>query len=401
VNEQVLADLQTGIYLERGVPPPPSWRAVFLNLKEETKNGEARDAIEEVMAALRRLDDLLTADPLYGGSYGSPLETLIGYGARFFDPSLHQPPLTLAEKPQYLVPLGRSGKAFPTLFWTREPAAETETDLMIQCTGRCQEIVDRAAVQVVETIEHDGLPLVPQASYDGFKRRDERSWLGFHDGISNLEPSERRAAVVCQGDPEWNRGGTYLAFLRLQIDIAQWNHLSREVQEIVVGRNKDSGCPLMAVDKVDGELRPRFLGDRPPTAETGWQMRDAYFNPPETDDPLVEASHTHRANQNKGAGSTAAAHRIFRQGYEYLEDIGPQERTLGLNFVSFQSDLYHFQQVLGLHGWLGDVNFGGPSSDDDRLEPHDFITLRAGGLYVVPPRAQPFPGASLFTTSDK
>ncbi len=53
--------------------------------------------------------------------------------------------------------------------------------------------------------------------------------------------------------------------------------------------------------------------------------------------------------------------------------------------------------MLGLSGWLGDVNFGGPS-DPAVVDPPSpsLLSLRAGGFYAVPPRAKPFPGATLF-----
>src|SRR6185436_15347890 len=87
-----------------------------------------------------------------------------------------------------------------------------EADLLLQLTGATQHAVARAAVEVAKLIAERALPLRAAGGYDGFLRDDGRSWIGFHDGVSNVEPSQRLAAVTCQGEPEWLRGGTTLAF---------------------------------------------------------------------------------------------------------------------------------------------------------------------------------------------
>jgi len=397
--------LQEGIYLPRSTPPPPAWRAVFLDVAAGIPPTVVRAAVGGVMEMLTGLKRGEMADLASvcdreppGVVPASTFAALLGYGARFFDAERHDPPLTPAERPAHLASLHRPGAAFPGLPWAVDPVAHGgEADLLLQFTGVSEHAVDRAAVEVSKLIDDRGLPLITAGTYDGFQRDDGRSWIGFHDGVSNIEPSQRRAAVECVGDPGWNRGGTYLAFLRVQIALRQWRALSRSAQEAIVGRDKLTGCPLEAVDTEGGELRPRLLAGCPAANTSDWRQRDAYFNPPETGDRLVEASHVHRVNQNRGAGGTAAAHRIFRQGYEYLEDLDPEGPRLGLNFVSFQSDLQHLQQVLGLDGWLGDVNFGGPSRPGPGEPPSpQLLSLRAGGFYAVPPRETPFPGVGLF-----
>jgi len=368
--------LQEGIYLERDVPPPPAWRVVFLDLDEGAPRGAAHDALARVTEMLRDLQQGRMRD--LAGHATVPANTftfLLGYGASFFTTWI------TATRPRHLVALRRDGPAFPSLTWNGEsPTGHGgESDLLVQLTGISRQAVDRAAVEITKLIGDVLLPLHAVGTYDGFQRDDGRSWIGFHDGVSNIEPSQRLAAVSCPGDPDWNRGGTYLAFLRLQVDLGAWRALGVAEQEAIVGRAKLTGCPL------GSGL------DHPPGDDASWADRDAFFNPPETGEPVIEMSHIHRVNQNRAAGSTHAGHRIFRQGYEYLEDITADGARLGLNFVSFQNDLEQLQQVLGLAGWLGDVNFGGPGGPSAI----QLMSLRAGGFYVVPPRADPFPGASL------
>lgn len=393
--------LQEGIYLERGVPPPPAWRSIFLDVKQSATSETARAAIRSITAMLADLQKGVMRELAPASVPTNTFAFLLGYGASFFDSDRHDPTLTTSKRPDHLVYLRRRGAAFPSIPWANEMEDERvtcggESDLLLQFTGTSDHAVSRAAVEVANLVEDEGWPLDITGTFDGFLRDDGRSWIGFHDGVSNIEPSERQAAVQCTGDPDWNRGGTYLAFLRLQIAINRWRVLSRDEQELIVGRDKLTGWPISSVSVEGDRLRPLAVGDSPLTETKAWWDRDAYFNPPETGHAILEASHIHRTNQNKGSGTTRAAHRIFRQGYEYLESLGPDGPRLGLNFISFQNDLEHVQQILGLKGWLGDANFGGAASSE-RPEPLSITlaTLRAGGFYVVPPRETPFAGASL------
>ena len=102
----------------------------------------------------------------------------------------------------------------------------------------------------------------------------------------------------------------------------------------------------------------------------------------------MEASHIHRVNQNRASPYAPGGLRMFRQGYDFLEHLGPAGPRLGLNFVSFQRSLAILAHVMHLPGWLGDADFGGD-------EP-PFTSVLAGGLYAVPPVESPFPGAGLF-----
>ena len=220
-------------------------------------------------------------------------------------------------------------------------------------------------MEVWKLIEDEGLPLVPVASFEGFGRPDGRGWLEFHDGVTNMASSQRTGAIAAPADPPWMAGGTYMAFLRLRVDLRTWRALDRGDQELVVGRDKLTGSPLVAVRRdARGRARP-VAGPPLPRHPTDEQLATR-LDPPQTGDPLLEASHVHRANQNRASPEAPAALRIFRQGYDFLDAIGPDGPELGLNFVSFQSDLQTLQHVMHLPGWLADVNFGGPATPRGR-----------------------------------
>ncbi len=199
-------------------------------------------------------------------------------------------------------------------------------------------------------------------------------------------------------DEAWVVGGTYLAFLRLSVDLAGWRRLTRTDQELAVGRDKLSGCPITAVGP-DGA--PLTDAGCPVAGTEIWQSdNDATFaEPPEVVDPVVRASHVQRANHHQRPSSDSGTRRIFRQGYEFLEWAdGPSGFRAGLNFVSFQDTPGRLLRMLTAGGWLGGANFGG---DEQRLpQLASLLSVYGAGVYVVPPVAQegdePFPGAAAF-----
>lgn len=90
--------------------------------------------------------------------------------------------------------------------------------------------------------------------FSGFQRPDRRGWLGFHEGVSNIQPEERLGAIVINNtniskpSDVWTVGGTYLAFLRIAINLETWLKTSVRDQELIVGRHKLTGCPLIGTD---------------------------------------------------------------------------------------------------------------------------------------------------------
>jgi deferrochelatase/peroxidase EfeB len=382
--------IQEGVFFRRGERPPPCWRLLLLDVADGAEPAEARAAIGAVLnmlAALRRGNVReLRGQPADGVDATKDtfreLAALIGYGRSLFDAA---PPLARSPRPEFLAHLPSRGDAFPAIPWVEGERPSAEADLAFQLTGTTAAAVNRAAVEVWKLIEDEELPLAPVGSFDGFGRPDGRGWLEFHDGVSNMESSQRIRAIAAGPDPDWMAGGTYMAFLRLRVDMRVWRALDRGDQELVVGRDKLSGDPLVAVRRdARGRARPVAAPE---------ERRD----PPQTGDPLLESSHVHRANQNRASPDSPAALRMFRQGYDFLDAIGPDGPELGMNFVSFQSDLQTLQHVMHLPGWLADANFGGPAAPAPGDPPSPgLISLLAGGCYAVPPRSRPFPGAGLF-----
>ncbi|MCO1656355.1 Dyp-type peroxidase [Pseudonocardia humida] len=285
----------------------------------------------------------------------------------------------------------------------QNPATE---EIAVQVVAETQLAVNRVVVETWKAT-HDGTdpatgvaPLTLTAFYQGFQRADGRSWIDFHDGVSNLRSEERAGVITIKptGDDEqdWLVGGTYLAFLRLSVDLARWRGIDRAAQELLVGRDKLTGAPITAVG-ADG---PVTVAGCPVagTTEVIEPGNEAFREPPDVTDPVVDLSHVQRANHHARPASDASSLRIFRQGYEFLEPHGaaPGFRA-GLNFVSFQDTPDRVVRILRQPTWLGRTNFGG-DPDVDPAAAAALLSVQAGGTYVVPPvdPVEPFPGAGIF-----
>lgn len=392
--------LQDGIYFRSGESPPPCFRILLLNVSPGTQPGNLRtslDAVTQMLADLKRgqvreLEGQNDRETDISSEQFGDLAALLAFGRRLFDDRLHDPPLTEEDRPEFLAYLPEGAEPFPKIRWNEGEGQLNpgQADLLIQLTGSREAAVNRAAVEIWKLTVDEQLVLEPQALFAGFGRGDGRGWLEFHDGVSNIPTTERLAALEAPDDPAWMGGGTYLAFFRFAVDLPAWRRLSRGEQELIIGRDKLSGAPLVAADRHGDELTPV-------PAEPLGQSEAEHRDPPQTTDPVLEASHLHRANQNRASPHAPAGLRIFRQGYDFLDELGAEGPHVGLNFVSFQRDLGTLQHILHLPGWLGDVNFGGPTEPESGEPPQfDLISLLAGGFYAVPPRARPFAGAELF-----
>ena len=407
-----MPELQDGIAYARGKRPGSFFAIIFIQAASEFPARRLGEFLGELWAMYEglkvgRVPDLA---PEVVPHDGDELQVLIGFGPNTF--SLEgvdgQVPVPAGfEGNLFRSPQGRGGPLLPGagLHYSDDVEANPATEhVCIQLTAQTKLAVDRAVVETWKLLldrvdETTGIaPLAMTAFYLGFQRSDRRSWIDFHDGLSNLEASERERVIAVKPankDRDWCLGGTYLAFMRIAVDLPAWRRLSRREQELLVGRDKLKGCPLTGVAE-DGSLgtNPRCPIDGTPIWDTA---NDPHFaEPPEIVPKEIAMSHVHRANHHDDRLDVPRSGRIFRQGYEFLEwqPAAPGFR-LGLNFVSFQDTPARLLQILGTGGWLGGVNFGG----DPKAQPPgmtSLLSVYAAGIYFVPPKADPFPGASVF-----
>lgn len=88
----------------------------------------------------------------------------------------------------------------------------------------------------------------------GFSSPTRRNLMGQIDGTANLPDTDPLfAQTVWSADtqPDWMRGGSYVAVRRIRMALDAWNSESVATQEAVIGRFKDSGAPLTGTQESD------------------------------------------------------------------------------------------------------------------------------------------------------
>lgn len=403
--------IQEGVHFGPGETPPGHFAVALLNIEDSSTTDEVLDALHltwETIAGLKagQIVDLpgVHIDP-------EGLSVVIGYGARLFDAlglSGKRPPeLTIFRKPRFggggQISLGSS-----LHYESHVTTNVADCAVAIQFTARSALSVRRAVVEVWKALEHrrnesGHVALRIVGNYNGFGRKDRRSWIDFFDGTANMRSDERLGAIQIKerghvSPDQWKEGGTYLCFMRIRLAIQDWQKLTRAQQELLVGRDRVSGCALFA-EGDDDEIRPVpscpvIAGG---TIEDGnnERFRDAP-RPPRRQE--LRQSHIHRTNQGRSTPGDPESRLIYRQGYEFMEGVDAGGvPDLGLNFVSFQDTPERIVGMLKLPEWLGGVNFGGDPRNQLPGMAH-LLRIHAAGFFVTPPRRVDggLPGESIF-----
>jgi deferrochelatase/peroxidase EfeB len=404
--------LQEGIYYQKGQKAGRCFAILFLR----AQSGISAVAMDQCLSGLASVYAELRAGRI-GDLPGvvlpaSSLTILIGYGPKVFSISGVRRALPFDLGPQHQFRSPRAAGGGSVLIGSgltyaeglsRNPATE---EVVIQAIADTPLGANRVIVETAKHLDDHPDPVTGVAplqlacAFTGFNREDGRSWIDFHDGVSNLASGDERfgaIAVKPQGVAEdrWTEQGTYLAFLRLAVDLPAWRKLTRTQQELLVGRTKLTGCPIQGVDPA-GE--PVAQTGCPFTGTSGiFEPGNEGFREPSGNVPAaILDSHVQRANHHIGPVDRDVSARFYRQGFEFLDPPGPGRAMLaGLNFVSFQDTLRRLFFVLTTPGWLGATNFGGPSNAHlaDTL-----LTVYAAGVFLCPPVVvgERYPGQSIF-----
>jgi Dyp-type peroxidase family len=209
----------------------------------------------------------------------------------------------------------------------------------------------------------------------GYQRANGREVFGQRDGQRNVVPKSDRAKVAFVGpndaEPAWAVGGSYLAYIKIEQSISEWNKLDATQQEQIIGRRADgSRVDLPAGTPVEEEGAVAAGAQQPPLS-----------------------SHVRHAGPRGNANEDAV--RIFRRGTPYIEcdDTGLVE---GLHFVSYSHSVDDFLTIL--ERWMLNAGFPAAGSGVDALiDPARGLTkFIKSGLYFAVPHDERFPGAGIF-----
>jgi deferrochelatase/peroxidase EfeB len=393
--------LPRGIYYRPRQTPPDFFRLATFNFVEGTSRRAAHDALAELFqvigdlrqGVIRDLRPTLPNDPLIKVDPGD-LEVVLGFGKRLF--RAREGDVLAAPAPFNLPDLGAG--PFPRLRWRSTARRESaQTDFALALHGNSELTVARALVELSKAIDDKALPVRLVCFFAGLHRDDRRSWIDFHDGLNNMRSGdERRLAIETLSEQPWLVGGSKMLFLKIEIDLEGWRRLSRQQQEVLVGRNKLTGCPLVAAGIGPDGIETTSAAGCPAVGGEIDRSNPAFIEIPSVPlGDLLQESHVIRSNRHRQGPDNPGNNRIYRQGYEFVDSPPEGGLRVGLNFVSFQSDFKRVLDILRTPAWLGDANFGGIPSHP-QVGAFDLMHLVAGGAFVVPPVGDPFPGASIF-----
>lgn len=287
-------------------------------------------------------------------------------------------------------------------------------DIMVQIISETQLATYNAIARTSRLFGPGEKTLKFSKFYTGFQRPDGRSWLGFHDEVSNLsnEKDRKRAIFIDPAADDlrlrdyWTKGGTYLAFIRMEIDLKSWEQLEPTEQELIIGRRKKDAMPLIGidkkgrpitVDKINKRTTARMIRDHPDYLRTKHLSPDILEKiDPDASVRILSQSHVGRTRHMDGLRSDrTASRRIYRQSFEFLEALYSSDKPvrLGINFISFQNDPSRLFFILTDPNWMGRSNFGGEPGKSGISE---LLSVLAAGVFYLPPTEKPFPGASIF-----
>lgn len=215
--------------------------------------------------------------------------------------------------------------------------------------------------------------LSPNWSQPGFQRffdapaghAKARGLLGFLDGTANLDTSnaDLMNKLVWTGseEPEWARGGTYVAARLIREQIERWDRLTLNQQEASIGRRKSNGAPLG--DTTNKETTtPEYKAD-----------------PEGEQNPL----NSHIRKSNPRLGEESEKRRMLRRGYLYFNGIDKSGLLdAGFLFMGFCRNVQE-QFEFVKRNYMTNNSFPKPNTGRQDLD--EYLFCIGGGYFYVPP----------------
>jgi len=255
---------------EKPIEPQPiltplTEAAIFLVLTvRDDAEDDVRDLLADVSALVRSVG---FRDP------DGELRCVVGIGSDLWDRMFGGP------RPADLHP-------FRELVGPRHTAVATPGDVLFHIRARRMDLCFELAGQVMNRLR-DSADVVDETH--GFKYFDERDLLGFVDGTENPTGAAAQVATaIGDEDPDFV-GGSYVIVQKYLHDLDQWNALSVEEQERVIGRTKladiempddvkppNSHVALNTIVDEDGDQR-QIMRDNMPFGSIGAGEFGTYF----------------------------------------------------------------------------------------------------------------------------
>jgi Dyp-type peroxidase family len=403
---QVESTPQDGIYFEKGSTPGKYFGIIFLRTVPGSSAAEVANSLSTLWKVLSDLK--LHPSDSYSRyntrSYIQDTSSLLAFGRKLFDlPGIRRPaPKGFISGASFQSPNkiggGQIFKDSGIFYDERVVTNDLEDDeVAIQFVGDDDTQISTAIVETYKILAEESL--TPTKFYTGFRKPDQRNWLGFHDGLSNV-PTKYRKQVIFIDDrsieSKWTNNGSYMSFMRIIINIQDWWKTSLRDQEIIIGREKLTGCPIKGIDTYGNIMRDRscpITGTKDVTEKGNEKYREStkvYSNYSKLNLSHVSTMRSAIDPIQKNQMT------VFRQGYEFLEsDQHAPGFRIGLNFVSFQNDPDYLFKILT--NWK---KGSAKTATYDETVPllNRFVAVVCAAIFFVPPISyhEEFPGSSLF-----
>ncbi len=125
-------------------------------------------------------------------------------------------------------------------------AVSTPGDILFHIRAKRMDLCFELATQIMDSIG-DAVTIADEVH--GFRYFDDRDVIGFVDGTENPRGEVAREAAIIGGEDPVFAGGSYVIVQKYLHNMKEWNVLSIEAQERIIGRRKLSDIELSDAEK--------------------------------------------------------------------------------------------------------------------------------------------------------
>ncbi len=128
-------------------------------------------------------------------------------------------------------------------------AVSTPGDMLFHIRAQRMDLCFELATRIMARL---GAAVSPMDEVHGFRFFDSRDLIGFVDGTENPKGREALDVTIIGDEDAKFAGGSYVIVQKYLHDLADWNRLSTEKQERIVGRTKLTDVEL------DDSVKPNY-----------------------------------------------------------------------------------------------------------------------------------------------
>jgi len=344
---------QSTLAVPQAVTAPLSRAAIFL-VMTLTPGTDSRTALRALCADMAGLVRTVGFRDVEAG-----LSCIMGIGSQAWDRLFGAP------RPAQLHPF-REFHSGP------RHAPATPGDVLFHIRARRMDLCFELAMQIASNL---GAAAVTVDEVHGFRYFDDRDLMGFVDGTENPNgPLAADSTLIGDEDPLF-AGGSYVIVQKYLHNLAAWNELTTEKQELIIGRRKLSDvelddatkptCAHSALTVIEENGREvKILRDNMPFGSIAKGEFGTYFigysRSPRTIEQMLENMFVGRPPGNYDRildFSTAVTGGLFFvPTATFLDDVAPDTPAAVTDLISHSAEAAPFNGSLGIGSLKGQPN---------------------------------------------